>query len=298
MTSIAALVARAIVLAATVLVTGAVVFRIAIVGRAGRLSHGLDVTWNDLAARGGFLGSAAIVLLAPLRLYLQASAFVMRGDPVAPMMHNVLATGWGRGWDLQTITAAIACVAFWMARRRRWPWALCALAALALALAPARMGHAAAAEHRLALSIASDWAHVTSAGAWVGTLSLLAVVLGRRSTQIAPATSAACIRCFHPVALTSAGVLLSTGVITLFLRVDRVADLLHSEYGLILAAKLGATLGVAMLGLHHARHGERLANEAGPLAVGRTLIAESWFAAAVIAATALLVGTAPPMSSM
>ena len=289
----AALVARAIVLSAITIAVGAVVFRLSVIARATGVADAVLAEWNTRSTRLGALAAAAIVLVAPARLYFQAASFVMEGDPVMPMMRNVLMTGWGRGWKAQAGIALVACVALWLARRVTAMWAVAALAVLALSATPAFMGHAAAAEHLAALSVGADWTHVIAAGAWIGTLVFLAIVVGGRDSDVDGATAARAIECFHPVALASAAILVATGVTSLWLRVEHLADLLHSAYGAILGVKLALTAGVAAVGLHHSRHGVRLARAGGPAALRRTLLGETLLAAGVIAATAALIATSP-----
>lgn len=293
-----ALVARAVALAAIVVSTGAVVFRWGVLHRWPDGGQSPVPAWNGLAARTGAIAAACLVVSAPVRWFAQARSLVQADDPVLPMMANVLRTMWGRGWLLQAAAAVTLLVGMILARAdRRTGWALAALSVAALTLSPALMGHAVAAERLQSVSVGADWIHVAMAGAWVGALTVLAIVA--RAPAPAPsdgdaptAPVATLIELFHPVALTCSAVLVLTGVVSLLLRVEHLVDLLHSAYGAILAVKLALTLGVAAFGLHHSRRGAATARGGG--AVARTLAAEAVLAAMVVAATAVLVGTSPP----
>ncbi|MES2180152.1 MAG: CopD family protein [Gemmatimonadota bacterium] len=161
------------------------------------------------------------------------------------------------------------------------------------------MGHADAAERYYAISIAADWAHVTAAGAWVGSLVFLALAMRSLAASDAAGDAAATlIEWFHPVAVVSAGVLLVSGTVGVWLRVEHLADLFRSEYGTLFGIKIGFTLVVASIGFFHSRSGARLARRGGPSAMVRSLVAEVVVAVMVIAATAVLVGTSPPMEGM
>ncbi|HEV8411875.1 MAG TPA: CopD family protein [Gemmatimonadaceae bacterium] len=291
-----ATVMRAVALGSIVVMTGALMFRWGVLERWPASSPAPLAEWNELVARAGAWAAACVLVVSPARLYAQARGLVMDGDPVIPMMENVLHTMWGRGWLLQAGAAIAMLTALLFARRgSRGGWWLGILSATAITLSPALMGHAVAAERLFLVSVFSDWIHVAMAGAWLGALSMVALVARSRS-DAAGAHVATLIELFHPVALTCAMTLVTTGVISLLLRVEHLADLPHSAYGAILAAKLALTFGIAMFGLHHARRGARLSRAGGTSGVVRSLAAETVLAALVIATTAVLVGTAPPMS--
>jgi putative copper export protein len=260
-----AVTARAIAFAGIVVMTGAVTFRLAVLRRWPISEPEAPARLRTLAARAGAWAAASLILIAPARLYAQAHSLVDVGDPVAPMMANVLRTTWGRGWLLQTIASLVGLAGFLLARRRsRAGWGAVSMSSLALTLSPALMGHAVAAERFLVVSLLADWVHVTAAGAWVGALALLTLA-AIHADMLSPAgaLTARLIELFHPVALTGAAALAVTGVVSLLLRVDRIGGLLHSAYGLVFAVKLGFTLVVAGFGLRHARRGAELARGRG-----------------------------------
>jgi len=249
-------VARGVAFAAIVLATGAGSFRWAVLPR-----WPIDVKasrrYRAFAAAAGAWAAAAVVVAAPGRLYLQARSLVDVTDPVTPMMANVLRTTWGHGWLLQ-LASAVAAVAGWLLVRQHvlGAWLLAMTATLLLALSPALMGHAVAADRLLVVSLLADWLHVLGAGAWIGALSLMTIVVVSMNERSAGNQSAAdLIAAFHPVALGAATLLVATGVVSLLLRVERVGDLFHSSYGAILGVKLALTGGVMALGWRHARHG-------------------------------------------
>lgn len=244
--------------------------------------------------------AAAISIVAPARLYLQARSLVDLTDPVLPMMSNVLRTTWGRGWLVQLMASLAALAGFLIVNLRgRGGLGLALLAALVLTLSPALMGHAVAADRLVVLSLGSDWLHVTAAGAWVGTLCIVTIVSVSIGDAVPEKPSTAnLIAAFHPVALAAATALVVSGVASLLLRVEHLGDLFRSTYGGILAVKLALTAAVAVLGWHHARNGVRLAIGGSRSTLTRSLMAETILAAVVIGATALLVGTAPPMPDM
>ncbi len=291
-----AIVARSLAFAAIIAMTGAVTFFWGVLRRWPAPRPGPLVGWSEFVARAGAWAAACLLMVAPARLCLQALSLVVAGDPVLPMMGNVLHTMWGRGWMLQATASFTMVVGLLFARRGSLAgWWLGLLSAVGVTLSPALMGHAVAAERLLVVSVLADWVHVAMAGAWLGALTMLALVVRSASAADSGAQAARLIELFHPVALWCGAVLVATGVISLLLRVDHIADLLHSTYGAILAVKLTFTLGVAAFGLHHARRGAELARLGGVRGVARSLAFETILAGMVIATTAVLVGTAPPM---
>jgi copper transport protein len=183
-----------------------------------------------------------------------------------------------------------------MARRGlRRGWGVALLACLVLTVSPALMGHAVAAEKLLPVSLLSDWVHVTVAGCWLGGVTMLALLATPAAAGEGPDAFARLIELFHPLALAASLALVATGVVSLLLRVDHLADLPHSLYGAIFGAKLALTLGVAGVGFHHARRGPHIVRTRGYRALAKTLVLEAALAALVVGATAVLVGTSPPM---
>jgi putative copper export protein len=294
-----ATVTRAVALAAIVAATGAASFRWGVLRRWPVALPAPLSAWNALVARAGAVAVVCLILVAPVRWFAQAQSLLQAGDPVAPMMLGVLHTTWGRGLLLQAVTGVAVLAGLLLARRGfRSGWIIALLSVLGLTLSPAFMGHAVAAERLLVLSITCDWIHVTLAGAWLGAVAMLA--LSARATATLGdgphARLAVLIELFHPLALAGSIGLVTTGFVSLLLRVDHLEDLLHSPYGAILAVKLALALVAAGVGLYHARRGARLARSGGPRAVARSLAVESALAVLVIAATAVLVETSPPMS--
>jgi putative copper export protein len=290
-----AVAARAIAFAGIVVLAGAMAFYFGVLRRhAGAAAHSAQ------SATIGAFAALCVLLVAPVRLYEQARAFVDAPDPVTPMIANVLGTLWGRGLMVQALAACAALAGLLLARRGvRAGWWLSLIAIASLCATPAFMGHAAAAEQYLVLSIVADWVHVSAAGAWVGSLLLLTLAVRRLAAAGASGDSAASlIELFHPIALASTGVLLASGVVSLWLRMEHLTDLLRSEYGVWFGIKIVLTIVVASIGFFHSRSGARFARRDGPRAIVRTLTIEVVVAVAVIAATAVLVGTSPPMSGM
>lgn len=281
-----AVAARAAVLAGTVLAAGAVAFRLVVVRQVGE--------GEATAVRWGLWSSVVLLAVAAPRLWLQARGFVDAGDPILPMVANVLQTRWGLGWWLQTTGALLALAGFvaspWKARWRRW---LCIAGTLALVAAPALMGHAVAVTRLRWLAVPADMLHTLAASTWTGALTVLTVCAAKlRTARDGGATTGRLITAFHPMALTSAVVIVATGALGVWLRVAHLSSLLHTSYGAIFATKLALAGAVAAMGAYHSRRGVQDARIGAPTLL-RSLRAEVLFAVLVLVATALLVGSPP-----
>lgn len=250
-----------------------------------------------------FRSATALLLLdAALRLVAQVAA--LRGNP--PMPVDVLAlvttTVWGWAWLFEVAAAIIAIVAALKNGAARWRVA--EAAALVLALSFAFSGHAAA-THLRALAVSADALHMLAAGSWLGTLLGVAIVAmpaclaqdeGTRGTAAADFVNA-----FSPVALTSAGVLVATGIVAAWLHLGSWHAFVDSDYGRTLLIKLALVATVVALGAINWRiMRPALGTEAAARRLRRSAASELIAAAAVLAATAVLVASSPPadMSDM
>ena len=145
-TDVGVVASRAVAFAAIVLIVGAVTFRWAVVRRWTPAEPDVSNRFGALASTAGAWAAVNLVLIAPVRLYVHALALLAEGDPVVPMMVNVVRTSWGRGWLLQISSAIAALVAFLLARHGwRVGWWLAVASAVVLTWSPALMGHAVAA---------------------------------------------------------------------------------------------------------------------------------------------------------
>lgn len=184
--------------------------------------------------------------------------------------------------------------------------AVAAVAALALVVTPALAGHARATDP-VALNVAVDALHVAAMSAWLGGLVLLlfAVPVATRALAERDRTRllAAVLQRFSPLALVSVAVLVATGAYGSVAYLSSVADLVDSEWGRLVLAKIVLLVLLIGLGaLNQRRTMPRLrrlaADGAAPGDDGRflrtTLRAEVALGVAVLAVTGVLVGISPP----
>lgn len=166
-----------------------------------------------------------------------------------------------------------------------------AIGAAGAMLAEVASGHASSAAIAW-VDVTAQWGHLAAVGVWIGGLT--ALLLGIRGAP--NATKASAVRRFSKVAGIALLVVVVTGSIRAFDELDAVGDLVTTPYGRVLSVKLAALGGLIAFGaLNRYRNVPRVTEGLGGLR--RVSRAELVLASAVLAASALLAGLAPPTSS-
>src|SRR5690349_23757201 len=108
------------------------------------------------AARYGLVGSAVVLVLAPVGAWLDARALAMPDEAVGPLLRTMLfETEPGKAILLRIIWAAAAVMAFSVARfGRHRGWSAAAISCVFLAIATALAGHASTAADVLPARVA------------------------------------------------------------------------------------------------------------------------------------------------
>ena len=193
-----------------------------------------------------------------------------------------------------------------------WCLVLALLLGGALLLTFSLSGHAAAQQAFLPAVIA-DWLHLAATAVWVGGLLQLVLVLPpllRSSPEDArPRVLAQVAVAFSSAALVSVLVLTLSGTYTALLYLSTPADLLTSDYGRALLAKLALFGGLLALGAYNllrvrprfAAWAERAVESALMLRwqrrFGWLVRGEVLLAALVLLAVGVMTSTAPPQTS-
>jgi copper resistance protein D len=290
-------IARAVHLAATLLLTGAIAFRCfvaapAFAAEAGALEAHLRVrlawiVWTALAA-ALISGAAWLVLLAAEIGDVPVADAVSQGWPWLVLTD----TAFGNTWMLRLGIAALLALALLAARpggltyplpRLRAPLPdpppqaaegtfiidmLYAILAAALAASLAWTGHAAGMEGiDGAIHLASDALHLVAAGAWLGALWPLAILLGaalRAGDPVSAATAYEATRRFSILGIISVAAILATGVVNTWEILGADAFSLSTDYNRLLLAKIGLFLGmVAIAAVNRQRLTPRLSGAHG-----------------------------------
>ncbi|MEO5825696.1 MAG: CopD family protein [Gemmatimonadales bacterium] len=250
------------------------------------------------------LGAAALLLISALaRLWAQAAATAMQGEPIALDLIDALLlhSPWGIGWWLQVFGALVVAISLLRSANKAMRWMIAGIGALMAVAAMPMSGHAAAVEGFGPLPMFADALHVIGAGSWLGTLLALLVAgvpvtrtlaAGNRTDALARLVTA-----FSPVALSAAALVATTGVFAAWVHLGSIDALWAGGYARVLLIKLGVLSLVVATGAYNwrvVRPALLRGQEDAPIA--RSAGFELAIGAIVIAVTAVLVATPPAMT--
>jgi putative copper resistance protein D len=219
-----------------------------------------DERGDALVLRPWLLGCGLLgLLLSGIAIALLAAA--MAGVPAWPIDREAIGmllsgSATGAAWEVRMVALVVALIAALLAARRAVPLGLVMLAAGVALATLAWTGHGAMDEDATGwVHLAADILHLLSAGAWVGALLGLGLLVARPATRIDAAHLALTHRALHgfgPVGTIVVGTIVVTGLVNawLLVGVGNVATLGATLYGQLLITKLalfGAMLGLASL---------------------------------------------------
>jgi copper resistance protein D len=304
---------RAIHIAATCVVGGAIAFELLVLVRGG---HAFPEAAAQQVRRSlRRLGAAAIVVaLLSWCGWLALVAIGMSGQPPAQALAAsvlgivVTRTTFGQVWSIRLALLLLLLLAAGLPARSR-PSRFTALDAIVAVACAALVASLAACGHALAGQAAQLWvdaAHLLAAAWWLGMLPPLLMVV-RRAAADAPTGSmelaAIALRRFSPPAMLAVAVLAVTGVANAWWLVGSAAELVGTRYGVLLLAKLALFALMLLLALANRiwwtpRLDDGTAASANrPLALRRlrrNVLAELLLGAAVLVLVGVLGVTAPP----
>lgn len=236
---------------------------------------------------------AAVGALISGLAWLGCETVEMSGDPRAafePATLNAVLTEtmFGRVWSLRLVVAIVIVIGVFFTRTLRGRFsAPLVLASGLLLVSLSGTGHAASED---ALHRSSDIMHLLTAGIWLGGLCAVGFRVGSRvGDTLDPSLQRAEILRFSNVALAAVTILVATGVANAAFLIDW-RELLGTAYGRTLLIKSALVLGMIGGAVMSRR---RLAANAGPAELRRSVVLEQGFGALVLAATSVL-GTLSP----
>jgi copper resistance protein D len=244
---------RALHFAATMSVTGAVIFQAFVAEPAFHKDSRHEevstfvrskvawLTWFCLAV--ALLSGAAWLFLQAAQIgEMSWTSALSQGVVWAVLMD----TDFGHDWALRLVLATLLAAALLGVRpeRKSYPLMTTAVCLLSVGFVGtlAWAGHAAASPGAVGvIHLFSDFLHLVSAAAWVGALVPLAILLGtaqRRATT--PSATIACdgLLRFSALGVLSVGALLVTGAINSWVLVGSVPALVDTDYGRLLLMKI------------------------------------------------------------
>jgi copper resistance protein D len=249
---------RAVHFAATILAAGVVIFQFLIAEPAFRAASGdfwlpIDtlrrrwvwMVWTALAVAA--ISAAVWLLLLAANIYGASVGQVWRSGGVWTVLTE---TRFGQVWSLRFALGILlaALIAATMDARMVPAWrhrlgGIAIVVAIGVLVGPAWTGHAGATPGAVGqFALASDALHLLAAGAWVGSLLPLAMLLecARREKQPGwSALTAAAVRRFSLLGIASVGLLLASGLINSWYEVGTIDNLIATSYGWLVIAKFG-----------------------------------------------------------
>lgn len=295
---------RWVTLAGVIVLVGAVAFRLVVVSRLERLlaPDVADAYIGPLGSGAASLGMAAgiaLIISALLRLGVQALAIGAEGPAIFALFSVLRATAWGWALLIHVAGAAMAVAGFAAARKRRTGWFVAGAGGGIATLGLALSGHALTIETMTAVTVLAHLIHATAAAGWLGVLLMIAAVALPHSFQLQRddrwQVVADLVHIFSPTALAFAAVTVAAGVVITWAQVPSLDALLASEYGQVLAIKVGLVALTLAVGAYNWKRVRPSLGEApGARRLRRSATTELALGALVLALTAVLVATPLP----
>lgn len=203
-----------------------------------------------LALAIALLTVASIGILVSRTLEMNRGQWSSLGDDVGTVLS---VTHYGSVW-IWRVPALVLLWLAWMATLRyhqdKWTgWLMLAAVAL-VAMTRSDTGHAADAGD-FHLMVWVDWLHLLAAGAWVGSLFGMALVVfpqlvGRGA--VADDRSAAIFQRLSTLSGFALAVLLGAGIYMALQQLTHFSDLWRTQYGIALDVKIAVVLGMMFIG--------------------------------------------------
>lgn len=253
---------RAVHIASTVMLVGALAFRVLVAEPAVRSSNVEPPTLTAIRkalARLAWI-ALAVAVLSGATWFIQVAATIGGQTPIEALSTD---TGWivltetqfGQNSLVRLAAAALVGGTLPIAYRgdgaglSGWRWLPASIAGGLLA-SLAWTGHSGATPGPAGdLNLASDALHILAAGVWVGGLAPLALFLaaaGRHGGDGWALIAEKATRRFSSLGILSVGTLIITGIVNSWILVGSFAALVGTDYGRLLMLKVG--LFAAMLG--------------------------------------------------
>jgi putative copper resistance protein D len=253
-------IARAVHLAATLLLTGAITFRCFVAAPVFHAKAGAAALETRLRVRLAWIvwialaaalvsGAAWLVLLSAEIGDVPAADAISQGWPWLVLTDTTFGNTWMLRLGMATLLAVFLLLAGTLGARFAFAADVTsAIIAAALAASLAWTGHAAGMEGvDGAVHLASDALHLVAAGAWLGALWPLAILLGaagRAGDAASAAAAREATRRFSILGMISVAAILATGVINTYEILGLSALSLGADYNRLLLVKIGLFLGM------------------------------------------------------
>lgn len=255
-------------------------------------------------------GCCLVLLWLTSLAWLWTRTAAMSGQPpwaalsVVPTV--LFRTHFGAVWWLRAAAVVASTLVFvfvlWRRRRLGWITVVALLVALGWIVASRSASGHAAANGDWTLREAMDWLHFVAIAVWGGTVLATVLLLFPRLRRVSHATPGRFALRFSRLATGALAIVLITGIYNTWHMLPTVGALWSSHYGRLLAIKLLFVAAMIACGaINHYRLVPRL-QTASVLAsatwirrLQMSVVLESLLLLLILAVTALLLGSMPPM---
>ena len=300
---------RAVHFAATIIAAGVVIFEVTVAAPAFATAAGmLDPEIRRLRSRWSWLVWTSLTVAAVSgAIWLTLLAGDIYAAPIAQIWRDggvwtvASQTRFGQVSLVRLAAAALLAASLPMLKRTadRGPWRASAVVlAIAVLIGPAWTGHAGAKPGVAGeFPLAADALHLLAAGAWLGGLPPLAMLLAaawRRKQPSWAAVTAIAVQRFSLLGVISVGTLLASGIANSWYEVGTVNNLFATSYGQLVLIKI--VLFAAMIALASINRfylTPRLAIAGNVRRLYHTSLAETGLGFAAIAVVGFLGAMAP-----
>jgi copper resistance protein D len=253
---------RAVHFAATIVAAGVVIFEVTVAAPAFAAVAGtIDPEIRRLRRRWAWLAWASLAVAAVSgAIWLALLAVGIYDAPIADVWRDggvwtvASETRFGQISLMRVAAAALLAASLLMLKRAANPRPWCAGAvvlAIAVLIGPAWTGHAGATPGAAGeFPLAADALHLLAAGAWLGGLPPLAMLLATAWRQKEPrwaTVTAIAVQRFSLLGVISVSTLLASGIANSWYEVGTLNNLFATSYGQLVLIKIG--LFAAMIGL-------------------------------------------------
>jgi copper resistance protein D len=294
------IVTRAVHFAATVLASGTVCFMV-LVAEPVAGAAGVPADFPALRRRLTWVvWSALVVAILSGLVWLVWLASDIYGAPIAEVCLH------GGVWSVLTdtrfgsVSSARLGLALLLAVLMPWPRTglLQIAAAAGLVALIALIGHAGATPGLAGrIHLASDMVHLLAAGAWLGGLPALILLLARARKADDPvrhSLAVAATRRFSRLGIVGVGALLASGIVNSWNLLGGPRDLLTTNYGLLVLLKIGLFIAMVAVATANRFHlTPRLPASGAQRALERNSLAETGLGLCVLVFVGVL-GTLSP----
>jgi len=252
----------------------------------------------DLILTCGRWSSIAVLVLAVPRAIAVATLLDERWPLRYRMEALLLRSEWGFGLAAMLIAGILSLVGYsWAAGHRRGGWPVIWVALVFVAIGAGLQGHPADAFSKMTVTPILDGLHAVSVGGWLGSFFVLVLAERRLPAHTAsPWTDplGAMLERYFGSSGMLAAVVLITGLLSASLHLSSFDDIQGTDYGRLLAGKVGIVVLLLVFNEYHRRHAERKARTAERSQLAHSLRFEAGLIGLIMALTAMLLDANPP----